>query len=70
MERDAFPVSWKRAICALMIVAGLAIYIYWGFTYGAWNFLAPEYVGIYGLMLAFIGIGAAGLLLLRWQSEE
>ncbi len=70
MEESAFPSSWKRAICTLMIIAGLAIYIYWGITYGAWNILAPEYVGIYGLVLALTGIGAAGLLLMRWEKVD
>ncbi len=70
MEEDAFPMSWKRAICTLMIIAGLVIYIYWGISYGAWNILAPEHVGIYGLVLALTGIGAAGLLLMRWEKED
>ncbi|HIJ00040.1 MAG: hypothetical protein PWQ88_800 [Candidatus Methanomethylophilaceae archaeon] len=70
MDNPAFPVAWKRAICVLLIIAGLALYLYWGIMYGAWYFLAVEYVGLYGLMLAFIGIGVVGLLILRWETED
>ncbi len=70
MEEEVFPTSWKRAVCTLMIIAGLSIYIYWGFMYGAWNILAMEYVGIWGMVLGFVGIGLAGLLLLKWEEED
>lgn len=70
MGDSAVPTLLKKALCALFIVAGVAIYLSWGILHGAWNPFIAENLGIYSLMAVLIGIGAVGLLILRWEEEE
>lgn len=69
MEDPAFPASIKKALSALFIIIGVAIYLFWGLYFGAWNPFDADYIGVYSLMVVFIGLGVMGLIVMRLEEE-
>lgn len=61
----AFPRGVAFAFYALLFLGGIVFYITWGFAYGAWNLLAPEWLGAYAVIVVLIGFGVVGMLLYR-----
>jgi len=70
MEDPAFPASVKKVLSVLFIITGVAIYLFWGLYFGAWNPFDVDYIGVYSLMAVLIGLGAMGLVILRLEEEE
>ena len=67
--RDMAEVAFPRAVAfwfyALAFLAGILFYLIWGFTYGSWNLLRPEWVGAYAVTIVLVGFGIVGMLLYR-----
>ena len=66
---DADGSEWQRkvilAFYALLLIAGIAVYWYWGLTYNIWNPFTREDIGIYTIVVPLIAFGLIGLLLYR-----
>ncbi len=65
MAEVAFPRSAAFWFYALAFLAGILFYLIWGFTYGSWNILRPEWVGAYAVTIILVGFGIVGMLLYR-----
>ena len=65
MAEVAFPRAVAFWFYALAFLAGVLFYIIWGFTYGAWNLLRPEWVGAYAVTIILVAFGLVGMLLYR-----
>lgn len=61
----AFPRRASFAFYALLFLGGIVFYLTWGFAYGAWNLLAPEWLGAYAVTVVLVGFGLVGMLLYR-----
>lgn len=60
-----FPKKVSFWFYALTFLAGILFYLIWGFTYGSWNLLRPEWVGAYAVTVILVGFGLIGMLLYR-----
>ena len=65
MAEVAFPRSVAFWFYALAFLAGVLFNIIWGFTYGSWNLLRPEWVGAYAVTIILVAFGLVGMLLYR-----
>ncbi|TLZ88704.1 MAG: hypothetical protein E6K02_00470 [Methanobacteriota archaeon] len=65
MAEVAFPRSAAFWFYALAFLAGILFYLTWGFSYGSWNILKPEWVGAYAVTIVLVGFGIVGMLLYR-----
>lgn len=65
MPEVAFPRRVAFAFYSLLLFAGILFYLIWGFTYGAWNLLEPQWVGAYAVTIILVGFGIVGMLLYR-----
>jgi len=61
----AFPRRIAFLFYSLVFIAGIAFYIAWGLTYGAWNLLAPDWIGAYAVTAILLGFGVVGMLLYK-----
>lgn len=61
----AFPRRVLFFLYALIFLAGIAFYAVWGLAYGAWNLLAPDWIGAYAVTVILVGFGLVGMLLYR-----
>jgi len=61
----AFPRRVAFAFYALSFLGGIAFYLTWGFTYGAWNLFAPDWIGAYAVTVILVGFGLVGMLLYK-----
>ena len=59
-------VKWnvKSIFLALVLAAGILLYLAWGAAYGVWSD-----IGIYSLTIILVAFGAAGLLL-SWTPDK
>ncbi|HYM40483.1 MAG TPA: hypothetical protein VEY12_10170 [Thermoplasmata archaeon] len=48
-----------------LFMAGIIFYLIWGFTYGAWNLLAADWIGAYAVTVILLGFGIVGMLLYK-----
>ena len=65
MAEVAFPKVVAFWFYALAFLSGILFYLIWGFTYGSWNLLRPEWVGAYAVTIVLVGFGIVGMLLYR-----
>lgn len=60
-----FPRRVAFAFYALLFLAGIIVYLAWGFAYGSWNLFAADWVGVYAVTVVLVGFGIVGMLLYR-----
>lgn len=65
MAEIAFSRKVAFTFYALLFLAGIIFYLAWGFVYGSWNALAPEWIGVYAVTIVLVGFGLVGMLLYR-----
>ncbi len=65
MAEVAFPKKIAFWFYSLVFLAGILFYLIWGFTYGSWNLLRPEWVGAYAVTIVLVGFGIVGMLLYK-----
>lgn len=65
MPEVAFPRRIAFAFYALLLLAGVIFYLAWGFAYGAWNLLHPDWMGAYAVTVVLVGFGLVGMLLYK-----
>ncbi len=65
MAEVAFPRKVAFAFYALLFLAGVSFYLIWGFTYGAWNVFAADWIAAYSVVAVLVGFGIIGMLLYR-----
>lgn len=61
----AFPRAVAFWFYFFASLAGVVFYVAWGISYGSWNFLRSEWVGVYAVTVILIGFGLVGMLLYR-----
>lgn len=64
-EEVRFPRPIAFAFYAVLFLAGIAFYLIWGFTYGAWNLFAADWIGAYAVTVTLVGFGIVGMLLYK-----
>lgn len=64
-EEVGFPRRAAFAFYAVLFLAGITFYIIWGFTYGAWNLFAADWIGAYAVTVILVGFGIIGMLLYK-----
>lgn len=67
-EEVGFPRRIAFGFYAALFVAGIALYLIWGFVYGAWNLFATDWIGMYSATAALVGFGIVGMLLYKGGS--
>src|SRR2546425_10971427 len=65
MAEVGFPRAVAFWFYALAFLAGILFYLIWGFTYGSWNLLRPEWIGGYAVTIVLAGVRTGGMLLYR-----
>ncbi len=48
-----------------LFMAGVILYLIWGFVYGAWNLFAADWIGVYAAIVILVGFGLVGMLLYK-----
>lgn len=54
-----------RGFCALMLIVGIMMVLVWGLVFGIW-----WDIGLYSVVLMFIGFGSIGTLLYSMPESE
>ncbi len=65
MAEVAFPRKIAFAFYSLLLIGGILFYLIWGFMYGSWNLLDPQWVGAYAVTIILVGFGIVGMLLYK-----
>ena len=65
MNIDMKNFSIFTVISLLFLIAGIALYIYWGSRYGVWID-----IGIYSITIVFVISGILGMLLSLYEKPE
>ncbi len=66
MEKDVeLPTIFKLLFAILVLIAGLALYIFWAASYDAW-----ADIGLYAVVVPIIGFGLAGIFLFTRKEPE
>jgi hypothetical protein len=66
MEKEVeLPVIFKLIFSFLVLIAGLALYIYWAAAYDAWTD-----IGLYAISMPIILFGLAGIFLFTRKEPE
>jgi hypothetical protein len=65
MAASELPRRVARGFYLLLVLGGLAIYVGWALWFGVWNPLTPEGVGLYAILVLFVGFGVVGWLLYK-----
>lgn len=65
MAEVAFPRAVAFWFYFLAFLAGVVFYVAWGLSYGSWNLLRSEWIGVYAVTVILVGFGLVGMLLYR-----
>lgn len=65
MAETEFPHRAAFMFYAILFLAGVTLYLVWGFYYGAWNLLDAPWIGAYAVTVVLVGFGIVGMLLYK-----